>query len=384
MRILQLRAGEPSRLLAALVASVILGACDTGTEPGEGVVRVSVVTEGVDLDLDGYRLTLDDRFAGLLLINQEHVLAAVTAGTRSLALEDVATNCSIIGDAIRTVQVSPTNTAEVEFNVVCERAEQIVFNQYGPGTFGLALGLADGTDAVPLVAWGFNASWSPDGSRLAFSNAACGDFYYYYEECTGGVMLMDAATRDITRPETGRFGFDPAWAPDGEHIAFSHVADVGAWAQLRVLRLDGSPAVTIHPTEVRGAESPTWSPDAQRIAFTCHMTEGPPEICVINRDGTGFTQLTNDDHWDQRPAWSPDGSTIAFVTNRFSASSGIALMAPDGSGLTFLTPGWDPAWSPDGTQLVFAGAQGLFRINVDGSDLRQLTTGSHSAPAWRP
>jgi len=381
MRIVQLRVGGPSRLLAAVVAAVMLGACDAFTGPGVGVVRVSVVTEGVDLDLDGYRLSLDDQFAGFLLINQEHVLAAVTAGTRSLALEDVATNCRIIGDAVRTVQVSAAETAEVEFNVMCERAGRIVFNHDG-NPYGLAFALADGTDVVPLVQFGRNASWSPDGSRFTFSNAYCDDFYY--DECFGGVMLMDPATRDITRPESGRLGFDPAWAPDGEHIAFSHVPAPRAWAQLRVLRLGGSPAVTIHPPEVRAAESPTWSPDAQRIAFTCHMTETAPEICVINRDGTGFTQLTDDDHWDERPAWSPDGSLIAFATNRFSANSDIALMASDGSGLTFLTPGRDPAWSPDGTRLVFAGAQGLFRVNADGSDLQQLTTGSHNAPAWRP
>ena len=54
MRVQQCRLGESSRLLVAVVAAVMLGACDTGTEPGEGVVRVSVVTEGVDLDLDGY------------------------------------------------------------------------------------------------------------------------------------------------------------------------------------------------------------------------------------------------------------------------------------------------------------------------------------------
>jgi hypothetical protein len=34
--------------------------------------------------------------------------------------------------------------------------------------------------------------------------------------------------------------------------------------------------------------------------------------------------------------------------------------------------------------LVFAGGDGLFAIGADGSNRRRLTTGAHSAPAWRP
>jgi Tol biopolymer transport system component len=49
-----------------------------------------------------------------------------------------------------------------------------------------------------------------------------------------------------------------------------------------------------------------------------------------------------------------------------------------------LTEGREPAWSPDGSTLVFAGDDGLFTINADGSNRRRLTSGAHSTPTWRP
>jgi Tol biopolymer transport system component len=48
----------------------------------------------------------------------------------------------------------------------------------------------------------------------------------------------------------------------------------------------------------------------------------------------------------------------------------------------------EPAWSSDGKRLVYVAPNGLFTVNVDGSDVRRLTKTSaltHDvAPAWQP
>src|SRR2546430_4452987 len=69
-------------------------------------------------------------------------------------------------------------------------------------------------------------------------------------------------------------------------------------------------------------------------------------------------------------------------------------MNADGSGVTQLTPndGFDddgPVWSPDASQIAFesnrAGDEQIFVMNVDGSDVRQLTFDAgviNTGPHW--
>jgi TolB protein len=69
----------------------------------------------------------------------------------------------------------------------------------------------------------------------------------------------------------------------------------------------------------------------------------------------------------------------------------IYTLNPDGSGLTKLADGVDPAWSPDGRQVAFAAGNGLYTIDSDGSNLKQvLARGngpkgtSPGPPSWSP
>jgi len=64
------------------------------------------------------------------------------------------------------------------------------------------------------------------------------------------------------------------------------------------------------------------------------------------------------------------------------------VMNADGTGVTQLTTSLafegTPTFSPDGEQIVFgrqvSGAQQLFIMNADGTDQRQLTSGTRTTP----
>ena len=75
----------------------------------------------------------------------------------------------------------------------------------------------------------------------------------------------------------------------------------------------------------------TWSPDGKRIAFMSNRAGGKNQIYVMNADGTGQTQITNDTFENHDPAWSPDGAYIAYVSDH-SGISELCIIRPDGTG----------------------------------------------------
>jgi Tol biopolymer transport system component len=137
---------------------------------------------------------------------------------------------------------------------------------------------------------------------------------------------------------------------------------------------------------------PAWSPHGTKILFQC-MSGGTFNVCVINADGSGYTQITNwtkDDGLAQRPVWSPDGGKI-IVTRELGGGQKLVVMNSDGSHQTeIVNLGRDPSWSPDGTQIAFIRWEGgglqIWTVSPDGSSERMLTQGDHDHmyPTWSP
>ncbi|MBT6149165.1 MAG: hypothetical protein HOH74_27255, partial [Gemmatimonadetes bacterium] len=137
-------------------------------------------------------------------------------------------------------------------------------------------------------------------------------------------------------------------------------------------------------------QHPSWSPDGQRILFTMGDVMTNFDVWVMNADGTGRTRLTEHPERDVEPTWAPDGSQVAFVSQREGDVS-IWLMQADGTNKRKLVQGRHPAWSPDGARLAFTssafeGNDEIYVIDVDGSNMRQLTADKRFDwnPAWSP
>ncbi|MGH7675322.1 MAG: TolB family protein, partial [Gemmatimonadales bacterium] len=67
------------------------------------------------------------------------------------------------------------------------------------------------------------------------------------------------------------------------------------------------------------------------IAFTSNRQGAQHDIFVMNPDGSGAMNLTNNPNADFGPAWSPDGARLAFSSAR-DGNDEIYRMNADGSG----------------------------------------------------
>lgn len=139
---------------------------------------------------------------------------------------------------------------------------------------------------------------------------------------------------------------------------------------------------------------PAWAPDGKAIAYESSSADDV-DIFILDREGE--RNLTNDPRRANRfPAWSPDGSQIVF--SRQSPFTGIGplwVINTDGTRPRQITDAVDvnthPTWSPDGRFIVFvsdrSGNHDLYAVRPDGTDLRQITdtpTVQEANPNWSP
>lgn len=218
---------------------------------------------------------------------------------------------------------------------------------------------------TPMVA--FSPSPSPDGREVAFAGVArgagpAGDVDLY-------IVARDGSTRRVV--PNASFDGDPSWSPDGTRLAFTsarssgsldvHVVELASGA---VTRLTAADPVANLPGSGAAARSPVWSPDGTQIAYTVQAMSGS-QLWVMSPDGTNKRQLTSSaDANDFDPAWAPDGSVIAFLREfRQPQQTVVMSVTPDGRALTniggrVVNVAASPAFSPDGRWLTTAQTRG--------------------------
>ncbi|MDJ0975683.1 MAG: hypothetical protein QNJ98_14570 [Planctomycetota bacterium] len=147
---------------------------------------------------------------------------------------------------------------------------------------------------------------------------------------------------------------------------------------IRLIDADGT-----NDRDLVQGDEPAFSADGQRLVF---MQGG--DICVINRDGTGFANLTGGAVGVGRrhPQFSPDGETIAYTSTVVHpwASEAIVLMEVATGVTRTLAFGSYPAFSADGEWIAFVRTGAIYRMRVDGTQLFMVSPGPGcSHPSWQ-
>ena len=212
------------------------------------------------------------------------------------------------------------------------------------------------------------ATAASSASRIVFESDPHGHRDIWIMDADGShpEALTDDAAEDVF----------PVWSPDGA------VDRMVPRCQRRVRDLGhgrrwlGQDAAHVRRCAVA---CPTWSPDGERIAFG-----RSGDLWVMDANGSDQHQLTSGPNLDFGTRWSPVEDRIAFFSDR-NGGSAVYTMRSDGTQIVQMTAdalnAGAPGWSPDGAQLFFSdnfcatcvAESDLFVMDVDGSNLRQLT-----------
>lgn len=191
--------------------------------------------------------------------------------------------------------------------------------------------------------------------------------------------------RQITNVEA--HNYYPVYSPLGGSIVYAANQN-GGFFDLFLFVFEGSRLIRL-TENIGNVLSPSFSPDGTTILFANRAAEGPTSLWTVENTGENAKLLYAGPNTIVSADWSPDGNTIAFAmaVDRPDAYE-IFIMNVDGSNIRQLTHGLEGIggsldWSPDGMYLlIYAGPTGdknIFRIDVEAKTAAQLTDGGNNA-----
>jgi Tol biopolymer transport system component len=140
--------------------------------------------------------------------------------------------------------------------------------------------------------------WSPDDKNIVCMK---------YE--VSGLRIINVETGVVDSSFFVNSGEFPSWSPDGSKIAFSNYSvtiDTGYTDSIYkgLYSIQNNVITTIFKDgfDVRDSR---WSPDGKMIAFSKEKPIFKYPLCVINSDGSGFKIIADSTDYQLQPTWSP-------------------------------------------------------------------------------
>ena len=271
-------------------------------------------------------------------------------------------------------------------------SQTVLFTRWSDGRAVMFAMREDGSGEIKLTHHPGSdqcARWSPDGRRIAFRSVRDTLIHEGLRERTTNIYLLGSDGRGEVRLTGGPGPVGcPSWSPDGSRIAYSRREPSGS-ENIFVIHADGSNDIRLTDDTLTSV-FPEWSPDGSTILFLGERAEGGyPLLHRIDPDGSNrraFLDLCP--FYVSNVRWSPDGSRIAFNCSG-TYNTLIHTIRADGSDLRTLsmtaseppyTTDAVPVWSPDGTMLALSRNGDVVYVDLLGDMVKKATR--HALPEW--
>ena len=206
-------------------------------------------------------------------------------------------------------------------NVIEEESSfdtQIIYTTTMPGESGgapvhvLYLSDYDGYEPQILLRSDYpilSPSWSPDGTRIAYSELqATGSTIYVQTVATGERIAL-------ATPEGQNSA--PSWSPDGTHIAFTNSA--GDNYDIYIISLDDGKLVRVTEHRLIDTE-PAWSPDGKFLVFTSNRGKDPQIYRTAAKRNAATQRVTLTGRSNAGAQYSPSGEQLVIITDQGQGS----------------------------------------------------------------
>jgi Tol biopolymer transport system component len=255
---------------------------------------------------------------------------------------------------------------------------------------------ADGSQLTRLTddpSTDLSPSWSPDGTRIAFSSTRAGKSHIFVIEPASGELaqVTFAGQQDF-----------PVWIPGSQSIAYRSTDGKGLWWWEALDLPSGDITRLSEPSYDFFFQTPAWSPDGawlavMSLAEQAQRNDGASQIHIRRVDGNQDIALTKDTWANISPRWSPDGKQIAFLSERDGNFNqyGLFVMGIDGSqvrriGSGHYSEGAVFSWSADMREIAISepGSGGIVILDLISGAARPLLVlqpgQSVFSPDWQP
>lgn len=149
---------------------------DGGTDVQPPPLRITTVTSGVEVDQDGYGVSIDGQAAQAIGVNTSLTVNQIADGAHTVGLSDVAGNCAVGGQNPQSVNVTSGVTASIDFEVTCTAGTGSI--QVATTTSATGGGEVDpdgysiSVDGQPAQVIGANATLTVDGVAVGSHTVA--------------------------------------------------------------------------------------------------------------------------------------------------------------------------------------------------------------------